>query len=96
MAECALVSRGSWARSFFVVEEKSVTNSSGVVRQLTFDVCTLPNAVDVNSTCVRKYKYNTKNGKNAMLRHLQNEHSNHNAVKEEFRLRNIGVNKVFH
>ena len=96
MAESALVSRGSWVRSFFVVEEKSVANSSGVFRQLTFDVCTLPNAVDDNSPCVRKYKHNTKNGTNAMLRHLQNEHSNHPTVKEAFRLRNIGVNKVFH
>ena len=81
---------------FFVVEEKFVTNSSGVVQQLAFDFCTLPSADDVNSPWVRTYKHNTKNRTNAMLRHFQIEHSNHSAVKEVFRLRKIGVNKVFH
>ena len=93
MAECALVSRGSSVGSFLVVEEKSVTNSSGVFQQLNFDVCTLQSRFDVNSLCGRNFKHNTKNGTNSMLRHLQIENSNHSAVKESFRLCNISVNK---
>ena len=93
MAECAFVLRGSWVRAFFVVEEKSVTNSSGVVQQLSFDVCTLQSRFDANSQCGRKFKHDTKNGTNSMLRHLQIENSNHSAVKESFRLCNISVNK---
>ena len=89
-----LVVTGSWARVYFVIENRVVIDKNGVERNVNFDVCQLKNPVDANSQCGKSFLHNRKTGTTSLLRHLRQVHGNDEEIGEDLRLRNTGIKKV--
>ena len=89
-----LVVTGSWAREYFVIEDRVEIDNNGVEKNVKYDVCQLKDPVNANLQCGKSFVHNNKAGTTSLLRHLRQIHANDDEIGDELRLSNTGIEKV--
>ena len=89
-----LVVTGSWARKYFVIENRVEIDNNRVEKNVKYDVCRLKDTVNANSPCGKSFVQTRKAGTTSLLRHLRQIHANDDEIGDELRLSNTGIEKV--
>jgi hypothetical protein len=90
--ECSV----SWVRKYFRMENRFVNNvKTGFELPIKYDVCVLPNPLNLSLACEKAYVHNLKNGTKNLIRHIVSEHRQDVSVKMDNAVNKVDLSKVF-